>query len=123
MGILQDREKRSEEIRQGRFIHSRLEETAKEINKLQQKAMSGFKSEFWNNRTFSVSGGKLVHQHHKAQRFLDMKSHTGKDGNRQRKKSRVVHNKIIWGKYNYLVRELAFGYSEAVKEEFSNMED
>lgn len=123
MGILQDRAKRTEEIMQGKFIHSKLQETAKEINELQTKAMSGFKSEFWNDRSFSVSGGKLVHQHHKAQRFLDMKTHTGKDGNRQRKKSRVVHNKIIWGKYNYLVRELAFGYTEAVIEDLKKLEE
>jgi hypothetical protein len=121
MSVLQERNKRAEEILQGKFITRKLEETSKEIDKLQRKGMSDFRSSFWNNRSFSVSNGQLTYKHDKRHRFVDMKNRMRKDGTKNRKKSRAIHNKIIWGQYNYLTRELAYGYTEAVKSEIQNL--
>lgn len=123
MNVLQERQKRAEEILQGKFIQRKLEETSKEIDKLQTQGMSDFRSSFWNNRSFSVSNGKLTYKHDKRHRFVDMKTRMKKDGSKNRKKSRAIHNKIIWGQYNYLTRELAYGYTDAVKSEIQSLGD
>ena len=123
MNILQERQKRAEEILQGKFIQRKLEDTSKEIDKLQTQRMANFTSSFWNNRSFTVSDGKLTYKHDKRHRFLDMKNRTRKDGSKTRKKSRAVHNKIIWGQYNYLTRELAYGYTDAIKAEIQSIAD
>ena len=123
MNVLQERQKRAEEILQGKFINRKLEETSKEIDKLQTQGMSDFRSSFWNNRSFSVSNGKLTYKHDKRHRFVDMKTRMRKDGSKNRKKSRAIHNKIIWGQYNYLTRELAYGYTDAVKAEIQALEN
>lgn len=122
MNVLQERQKRAEEILQGKFIQRKLEETSKEIDRLQTQEMSDFRSSFWNNRAFSVSNGKLTYKHDKRHRFVDMKTRMRKDGSKNRKKSRSIHNKIIWGQYNYLTRELAFGYTDAIKAEIQSLE-
>ena len=123
MNVLQERQKRAEEILQGKFIQRKLEETSKEIDRLQTQGMSDFRSSFWNNRSFSVSNGKLTYKHDKRHRFVDMKTRMRKDGSKNRKKSRAIHNKIIWGQYNYLTRELAYGYTDAVKAEIQSLGD
>lgn len=123
MNVLQERQKRAEEILQGKFIQRKLEETSKEIERLQTQEMSDFRSSFWNNRAFSVSNGKLTYKHDKRHRFVDMKTRMRKDGSKNRKKSRSIHNKIIWGQYNYLTRELAYGYTDAVKAEIQTLGD
>ena len=123
MNVLQERQKRAEEILQGKFIQRKLEETSKEIDRLQTQEMSDFRSSFWNNRSFSVSNGKLTYKHDKRHRFVDMKTRMRKDGSKNRKKSRSIHNKIIWGQYNYLTRELAYGYTDAVKAEIQSLGD
>ena len=122
MNVLQERKKRAEEILQGKFIQRKLEETSKEIDKLRTQEMSDFRSSFWNNRSFSVSNGKLTYKHDKRHRFVDMKTRMRKDGSKNRKKSRAIHNKIIWGQYNYLTRELAYGYTDAIKAEIQSLE-
>ena len=122
MKVLQERQKRAEEILQGKFIQRKLEETSKEIDRLQTQEMSDFRSSFWNNRAFNVSNGKLTYKHDKRHRFVDMKTRMRKDGSKNRKKSRAIHNKIIWGQYNYLTRELAFGYTDAIKAEIQSLE-
>ena len=122
MNVLQERQKRAEEILQGKFIQRKLEETSKEIDRLQTQEMSDFRSSFWNNRSFSVSNGKLTYKHDKRHRFVDMKTRMRKDGSKNRKKSRSIHNKIIWGQYNYLTRELAYGYTDAIKAEIQSLE-
>ena len=123
MNVLQERQKRAEEILQGKFIQRKLEETSKEIGRLQTQEMSDFRSSFWNNRAFNVSNGKLTYKHDKRHRFVDMKTRMRKDGSKNRKKSRSIHNKIIWGQYNYLTRELAYGYTDAVKAEIQSLGD
>ena len=123
MSLLSERNKRTEEVLQGKFIHTKLVETSKEIDKLQRKEMASFKSSFWNDRQFNVANGQLVYKHTKTHRYLDMRTRAKKDGTKTRKKSRSIHNKIIWGEYNYLTRELAYGYTEAIKNDLKKLED
>jgi hypothetical protein len=123
MNVLAKRTTRTDEVLEGKFIRRVLEETAKEIDETQRKAMQGFNSDFWNNRAFVITSNQLTLTHDKRIRFVDMKNRLRKDGSKTRKKSYVVHNRIIMGKYNYLVRELAYGYTDAVKAELGSLED
>ncbi|GAB3708711.1 hypothetical protein GCM10028861_00570 [Flavobacterium koreense] len=123
MNLLERRQNRAEEILQGKFIRKVLEETSRDIQKIQNQRMSSFSSDFWNNRQFKVSDGQLVHTHDKRQRFVDMRTRTDKNGNKYKKKSYAVHNRVIWGQYNNLTRELAYGYTDAVKAELFKLEE
>lgn len=123
MSLISERNKRLDEVLKGKFIHSKLEETSKEIEALQRKEIASFNSSFWNNRSFRVSNGQLIYTHDKRHRYLDMKTRANKTGSKKKKKSRSIHNKIIWGQYNYLIRELSFGYTEAVKNNIKNIEE
>lgn len=123
MDVLKNRDNRSDEILQGKFIRSKLQEIAQDINKAQAKSMSSFKSSFWHNRVFTVTDSQMTLQHDNRERFVDMRTRLGRNGTPIKKKNHVVHNKIIWGQYNYLVRELAFGFTEAVKEELRQIKD
>ena len=123
MKVLANRTTRTDEVMQGKFIRRVLEETAKEIDQAQRKAMQGFTSDFWNNRTFVISTNQMTLTHDRRIRFVDMKNRLRKDGSKTRKKSYVVHNRIIMSKYNYLVRELAYGYSDAIRVELRDLED
>jgi hypothetical protein len=123
MNVLAQRQNRSDEVLKGKFVHRALTDTSKEIDKLQRQKMSDFRSSFWNNRTFSVADGRLTYKHDKRHRFVDMKNRTRKDGSKTRKKNQTIHNKIIWGQYNYLTRELAYGYTDAIKAELQSLAD
>lgn len=123
MNVLQNRANRSDEILQGKFIRSKLKEVAQEIDKSQKKAISGFKSSFWHNNVFNVSDNQMTLLHDNRERFVDMRTRLGKSGNRNKKKNHPIHNKIIWSQYNYLTRQLAYGYTEAVKEELRQIKD
>jgi hypothetical protein len=125
MSLLQSRENLSEQILQGRFIRKTLRDVAVDIDKAQQSVMSsrGFENNDWfSGRGFIVSENMLEHTHLKKQRFVDMKTRTSKKGT-NRKKSHPVHNKIIWGHYNNIIKELHFGFTNAVKEELSKLQE
>jgi hypothetical protein len=42
---------------------------------------------------------------------------------KHKKKSHPIYNKIVWGHYNNIVRELAYGYTDAVKAEMRSLEE
>lgn len=123
MSILSQRSNRTDDFLKGKFIKSKLEETSKEIDKLQRKETSSFSSSFWNNRVFTVSENTMVLTHDKRQRYLDMKTRAKKDGTKKKKKSHPIHNKIIMSQYSYLTRELAFGFTEEVKNNLKKLEE
>jgi hypothetical protein len=123
MSLLQSRENLSEQILQGRFIRKTLRDVAVDIANAQQSVMSsrGFENNDWfSGRGFIVTENTLDHNHLKKQRFVDMKTRTSKNGTK-RKKSHPIHNKIIWGHYNNIIKELHFGFTNAVKEELRNI--
>ena len=122
MTPLQSRENLSDQILEGRFIRRVLQDTAKDVDKSQTAYISGrgFESNDWNSgRGFVVTQNELGYTHLKKHRFVDMKTRTSKAG-RQRKKSHPIHNKIIWGHYNNVIKELHFGFTHAIKEELRN---
>ena len=125
MSLLQSRENFSDQILQDKFIRKTLRDVAVDIDKAQRNAMSsrGFENDDWyNGREFIVSNNTLDHTHYKKQRFVDMRTRTSKKGT-NRKKSHPIHNKIIWGHYNNIIKELHFGFTNAVKEELRNLQD
>lgn len=125
MPLIQSRENLSDQILQGRFIRRVLQDTSKDIDKAQRKYMSGrgFENNDWySGRGFTVAENTLGYTHLKKHRFVDMKTRTSKNG-RKNKKSHPVHNKIIWGHYNNIIKELHFGFTHAVKEELRNLQE
>lgn len=66
-------------------------------------------------RRFSVTNSRLEMIHPIRQRFIDMKTIRG-----QRQKAIEIHNKIIYGGFNSVVRRLAFGFTEDIKKMIAN---
>lgn len=122
MSVLAKRSERINEIVQGKFITNSLKNTAKNIDSLQSKQIGNFKSDFWDKRSFAVNSNVMTYKHLKQHRYLDMRTRTNKDGSKSKKKSRSIHNKIIWGAYSNLTRELAYGFTEAAIDEIRNLE-
>lgn len=125
MTPLETRENLSDQILEGRFIRRVLQDTAKDIDQAQQRYISGrgFEGEDWNSgRGFTVNENELGYTHLKKHRFIDMKSRMSSKG-KKRKKSHPIHNRIIWGHYNNVIKELHFGFTHAVKEELRKLEE
>lgn len=125
MPLLESRENLSQQILERRFIRRVLQDTSKDIDKAQKSYMSGrgFENNDWySGRSFQVTENELGYTHLKKHRFVDMKTRTSKKG-KNRKKSHPVHNKIIWGHYNNVIKELHFGFTNAVKEELRNLQE
>lgn len=123
MGLLQDRTN-PDDILKGRFVRKVLQGAAADIKKAQDSYFSsrGFNmSNGWNDRTFNITDNALDYSHLKKHRFVDMKTREVK-GQKKSKKSHKIHNKIFWGHYNNIIRELSFGFSEEIKEELRKME-
>ncbi len=115
MSLIDKRENLSDQILERRFISKVLQGTSKDIDQAQRKYISGrgFENNDWKNT--------LGYTHLKKHRFVDMKTRNTKTGNK-RKKSHPIHNRIIWGHYNNVIKELHFGFTNAVKEELRNLE-
>ena len=125
MSLAQTRDKFSTDIIERRFIKKTLQDVGKDIDKAQRNYMSsrGFENNDWfSDRGFKVSDGEMEYTHLKKHRFVDMKTRTSKSGTK-RKKSHPIHNKIIWGHYNNVIKELHFGFTNAVQEELRNLEE
>lgn len=125
MPLLESRENLSQQILERRFIRRVLQDSSKDIDRAQQSYMSGrgFENNDWySGRSFVVTENELGYTHLKKHRFVDMRTRTSKQG-KKRKKSHPVHNKIIWGHYNNIIKELHFGFTNAVKEELRNLQD
>ncbi len=125
MSLRQNRNDTSRAIAEGRFIKKVLQEEGLDINlDIQSKINQfGFKSGFWSEREFSVtgSGNTLQYRHLKVHRFVDIKTRESTKG-RKPKKRYPIHNRIIYGHLNNVARELMFGFTEAVIDEMLNMQ-
>jgi hypothetical protein len=113
--FLSTRTKSENTILEAQFIRMKLQETANDIDREQRKGMSGFASSFWNDRAFSVTDNEMQLEHLKVHRFVDMRTRTLKDGSKIKKKSHPIHNRIIMGNYSQLTKELAYGFTEEIK--------
>lgn len=110
----------SDKLIEKRFIKSSLENTAKKIQGDVYKKTSSFRSTFWRANSFSSTDDTMVYNHSIKNRFVDMRTRN-KQGAKVKKKSHVVHNRIVMGNYSALVRELSFGFTEDIKQKFRNM--
>lgn len=125
MDLLENRENLSDQILQGRFIRRVMQDVSKDIDQAQRKYMSsrGFENNDWfSDRGFIVTENGLDYTHLKKHRFVDMKTRNTKKG-KVRKKPHPIHNRIIWGHYNNIIKELHFGFTNAIKEELRNLEE
>ena len=125
MSLAQTRDKFSTDIIEHRFIKKTLQDVGKDIDKAQRSYMSsrGFENNDWfSDRGFKVSDGEMEYTHLKKHRFVDMKMRNTKKG-KVRKKSHPVHNRILWGHYNSIIKELHFGFTHAVQEELRKIKD
>lgn len=123
--LLENRSDSTDDILKGRFIRQVLARESKEIDTAQQKYMTsrGFENENWySGRAFSVTNDQMDLVHLKKHRFVDMKTIMTKTGT-HRKRPHQIHNRILWGHYNNIIREMAFGFTQAVKEQMKTIGD
>jgi len=113
--LIAQRKQNTEEILQGRFIRRVLTDVSKDMDQAQRAKMSGFNSNFWNNRSFTVTDSVLEYKHLKQHRYVDMRTRATKDGTKKKKKSHPIHNRIIMGHYNEIIKHLKYGFTDAVK--------
>lgn len=112
-------------ILERRFIAKVLQEEGQNLEREHKRAIN----RLLNNHTGSTRAnvrymvqnqsqakGRLEVRHLKRQRFLDMKSRTNAKGIRQRKRAYPIHNRIIFGHLNNIIRQLSFGFTRAVQE-------
>jgi len=122
MRLRESRQATHDAVLQGVFIKNTLEQSGKELDQDIKKRMGGFNSSFWANRNFSVNGNNtLTYTHLRQHRFVDMKTRETKDGI-IRKKRYAIHNKPIFGHLNNIIRQLSFGFTEAVKAEIIQLD-
>lgn len=123
MSLRNDRNARRDTILEGKFITKILQEEGKEINKDIDSKMrrSSFNSTEWNDKKIIVSENTLTYTHLKRHRFIDMKTRASKKGTK-RKKNYPIHNKIIFGRINNIIRDLAHGYTDEVIEQLKKVE-
>lgn len=114
-----------DEILEGRFIKRVMTTTAQDIDAAQVQYMDahGFENTDWfTDRQFTPSESALEYTQKLKHRFVDMKTISA-GGERHKKKSHPVYNKIIFGHYNNIIRELKYGFTDAVKEELRTLEE
>lgn len=125
MNLLSKRKENYDDILKGRFIKKVLTEQGKEILDAQAIEMRdrGFDTmEFYSKRRFVANTDELTITNLTVHRFVDMKTRKTKDGV-IRKKSHPIYNRIIYGHLNNIIRQISFGYSDAVIEEMKKLED
>ena len=123
MNNLQKRTDTANAILENRFMRRVLQDTGKDIDQAQTKYMTsrGFDQDKWySGRSFNTTDNSLDMEVLKVHRFVDMKSRVTKAG-KKNKKSHPVYNRIVWGHYNNIIKEMHFGFTEAVKQELRQL--
>jgi hypothetical protein len=107
-----------------RYIRQVLQEEGKNIRQEQTKRMSGAgfrSSDLYAKRRINVSDNVLNYEHLAAHRFIDMKRRRTSEGT-IKKKNYPIHNRVLWGHANNIVRRIAFGFTEDVKAQMAKVE-
>lgn len=123
MSLIAQRTKDSDDILKGIFIKNQLQEVAAEIDSAQTSLMAsrGFNSsDFYNNREFSATVNALHYTHLAKHRFVDMRTRNTASG-KIKKKNHAIHNRILFGHFNNIIKRLSFGYTQAVKDEMKSL--
>ena len=124
MNLLNKRSDTKDAILKGIFIKRELQEEGQEMKHAQTSLMSrrGFNSrEFFSNRTMSVTDTALRYDHLAKHRFVDMRRRQTAAGP-TKKKNHPIHNRILYGHANNIVKRLSFGYTKSVIEEMKELE-
>ena len=109
---------------ENKFISRILLEEGKNMHAAQSRLMGqkGFSSRYLlEQRHFSEEDQKLTYKHARALRFVDMRTRATKQG-KVRKISHAVHNRILYGHANNIVRRVSFGFTQEVKEELMELD-
>lgn len=125
MNILEKRRDNADLVLKGRFIRTVLQDQSKSIKEAQTKKMSeqGFQTpEFFSRRRFEVNEDQLEMTVLTLHRFVDIKTRRTKTGI-IKKKNHPIYNRIIFGHIPNIVRQISFGYSDAVIEEMKKLEN
>lgn len=125
MNVLDKRTKYNDQINENLFIRTTLKDVASSIRKKQTTLMQsrGFKTaNFFSGRAFSVPGNVMHYDHLAKHRFVDMKTLSGRWGIK-RKRSHPLHNRMLYGHANSLIKTLSFGYVQAAKEQMQALQD
>lgn len=121
-----DEGKELKDILEGRFIKRVMQTAALDINLAQVKYMNtaGFNAEnsWYSGRSFEATESGLQVAQMLRHRVVDMKFISPGMG-RFKKKSHPIYNKIMYGHYNNIVRELKYGFTDAIKEELRQLEE
>lgn len=97
------------------FISRILREEAENIEQAKRREVAKFTRNHRFISRYNITGGNMEMTHPKPLRFIDMK--TRMVGNeKKRKKRHPVHNKIIWGHANNVVRRISFEFTSEMKE-------
>ncbi len=130
---LLDRRNTSAGIIEQRFITATLNKTGKDILADSKREQKGFTSAKWNHVTANASDNTLTYEHLPRHRFVDMKTRNASNrtsatkrrlkSGKIKKKFYPIHNKVIWSNKRFLVKELSFGFTDAVKKQFENLEN
>ena len=100
-----------------RFISRVLLEESQDMDQAQRRIMSsrGFSDgKMYNERKYSIQETELVYEHLPEHRFVDMSFRNTSSG-KIRKKSHPIHNRVLYGFANNIVRRLTVGYTTVVK--------
>ena len=115
-----DRRSRSQDnlILEKRFTRIVLREEGQEILRQQTRKMrgSGFKSrELFTSRKINVTDTVLSYEHLAKHRFIDMKRRRTVKGVIT-KKNYAIHNRILYGVANNIVRRISFGFTDSTRQ-------
>jgi len=120
MSLREQRNKSREAIIEGRFINHVLTHEAKELDADIKKRISGFDSPEWADYQFKAIENKLRYTHLKRHRYLDMKNRKSERGTRK-KKFYNIHNRVLYGHANEIVKELTVGLTDGVREQMAQL--
>lgn len=97
------------------FISRILREEAENIEAAKMRQVAKFTASFRFASRYNVRGGDMEMTHPKVLRFIDMKTREVK-GIKKRKRAHPVHNRIIFGHANNVVRRVSFEFTSEMKE-------
>ena len=97
-----------------------MRKRSKEMKARQDKGMAGFSKSVWKDHSYQSDSEFLVLTHRPVHRFVDMKRRRTKSKGIINKKSHAIHNRIVMGNYNGLMKELTFGAGEDAVQNLRN---
>mgnify|MGYP006909111599 CR=1 FL=1 len=108
-----------------RYIRTVLREEGQDILREQTRTMSraSFSNrELFSKRKMDVTNTILSYEHLARHRFIDMKRRRTQKGVIN-KKNYPIHNRILFGYLNNIIKRLHFGFTDSTREIMRHIED